>query len=111
MSLSVLRPTAVLLSRCTGAEPETMCTCGSASLLAYVMGGYRHVGICLACLGKTHCEAPDRHVACTDPTPVLCLHRSGGCGQPVVLETPCAHRTGPCCGCCWRDEGVSRARP
>jgi hypothetical protein len=109
LTVAVLRPDAVLLPRCLGVLPETLCTCGGASLLAYVMGGYRHVAICMRCRDGGPCDAADQHVACTDPKPVRCLHDSGGCGEPITLDAPCAYGLGPCCACCWQNREVTGA--
>lgn len=98
--LGVVRAGAILLPRCSGARPETRCTC-KGSYLAYVQGGYQHVAYCGKCTGRGPCPEPERHTACDSPEPVLCAHCQSGV---VELDMPCAvPHTDGCDGCCWKD--------
>lgn len=98
MTVTVLNRDAVLLPRCTGAQPETLCTCGG-SYLTLFMGRLVHVAVCRNCVGKGRCPTPDLHTACPAPEPVVCPH--GACRRDATVDVVCAHSLAGCCGCCW----------
>lgn len=95
----------VLLPRCTGTTPDTVCaTLGCTALLTYMCGAWLHMDACVECsaAGRGQCRAV--HHACDDPQPVTCVHGvDWNCHEPVHLANMCAHGhpERSCCSCCW----------
>jgi hypothetical protein len=100
----------VLLPRCTGTQPDTVCaTLGCTALLTYVCGTWLHLDTCRECLTGGPCREP--HRACDDAQPVTCVHGCDwNCHEPVQLANQCAHGhpEWSCCSCCWATPDVPK---